>query len=128
VRAPEPVLRVRVEGQPVSARPVHADQLWPLAVGFCVWCSALVIIYVVHSVGCAFAWPNGAIRLGLSLTILIHLALIEWLRRNYAKTSPDPALDPTGCFVHWVIAWTLIAAFITIVFTLGPTLLLTTCI
>ena len=30
-------------------------------------------------------------------------------------------------FLHWVIVWTLIAAVVTIVFTLGPALLLTSC-
>jgi hypothetical protein len=111
----------------MNTRPVHADQLWLLALGFCLWCSALVIVYVVHSVGCAFAWPNGAIRLGLSLVVLVHLAVIGWLWRNYANINPDPALDATDSFLHWVTAWTLIAAFVTIVLTLGPTLLLTTC-
>jgi hypothetical protein len=62
------------------------------------------------------------------LAILMPLALIGWLWRNYAKTAPDPALGPTGSFLHWVILWTLVAAFVTIVFTLGPALLLTTCI
>jgi hypothetical protein len=115
------------EGSLMSARSLHADRLWLLALGFSVWCSALVIVYVVHSVGCAFAWSAGGLRLGLGLTILVHLAVIGWLWRNYAKASPDPALDPTGAFLHWVIAWTLIAAFATVVFTLGPTILLTTC-
>ena len=111
----------------MNARPIHDDQLLLLALGFCVWCSALVIVYAIHSVGCTFAWSTGALRLGLSLTILVHLAVIGWLWRNYAKDSPDPALDPSGEFLHWVIAWTLIAAFLTIFFTLGPIVLLTTC-
>jgi hypothetical protein len=34
-------------------------------------------------------------------------------------TPADPALDPTGSFLHWVILWTSIAAFVTIVFSLG---------
>jgi len=111
----------------MSARPAHAHQLWLLALGFCVWCSALVIIYVVHSVGCTFAWSNSAIRLGLGLTVLVHLTAIGWLWGSYARISPDPALDPTGSFLHWAISWTLFASFVTIVFTLGPTVLLTTC-
>ena len=111
----------------MSARPVPAHQLWLLVLGFCVWCSALVTAYVIHTVGCTFAWPTDKLRLGLGLTILVHLALIGWLWRNYAKTSPDPAFGTTGSFLHWVTVGTLIAAFVTIVFTLGPTLLLTTC-
>jgi hypothetical protein len=52
----------------------------------------------------------------LGLAILAHLVLIGWLWRNYAMTPADPALDPTGSFLHWVILWTLLAAFVTIVF------------
>jgi len=111
----------------MSARPVHADRLWLLALGFGVWCSALVIVYAVHSIGCTFAWSTGALRMGLALTIVVHLGVIGWLWRNYARVGPDPALDPTGAFLQWVIAWTLIAAFITIIFTLGSAMLLTTC-
>ena len=111
----------------MSARPVPAHQPWLLALGFCVWCSALVIVYVLHTAGCTFAWSTDRLRLSLSLVILVHLALIGWLWRNYVKTGPDPALGQTGSFLHWVIVWTLVAAFVTIVFTLGPALLLTTC-
>ena len=106
----------------------RAGQLWLLALGFCVWGAALVIVYVLHSAGCAFGWSKDALRLSLGLAILIPLAVIGWLWRNYAKTAPDPALGPTGSFLHWVILWTLVAAFVTIVFTLGPALLLTTCL
>jgi len=111
----------------MSARPAAIYQLWLIALGFSVWCSALVILYVLHSIGCAFHWSNGALRLGLSLTVLVALALVAWLWRYYAKSAPNAALDPTGAFLQWVIVWTLIAAFVTIVFTLGPTPLLTTC-
>jgi hypothetical protein len=112
----------------MTARPVPPRQLWLLGLGFGVWCSALVILYAVHSLGCAFAWSTGALRLVLSLTLLAHLAAIGWLWRSYANTSPDPALGPTGTFLHWVVLWTLIAAFVAAIFTLGPTVLLTTCI
>ena len=115
-------------GHALGARAVPAGKLWLLALGFCIWGGALVIAYVLHSAGCAFGWSTGTLRLSLGLAILMPLALIGWLWRNYAKTAPDPALGPTGSFLHWVILWTLAAAFVTIVFTLGPALLLTTCI
>lgn len=111
-----------------SAMGAPAGQLWLLALGFCAWGAALVIVYVLHSAGCAFGWSTDVLRLSLGLAILIPLALIGWLWRNYAKTAPDPALGPTGSFLHWVILWTLAAAFVTVVFTLGPAFLLTTCI
>jgi hypothetical protein len=110
-----------------SAAGDPTGQLWLLALGFLVWAAALVIVYVLHSTGCAFGWPRDALRLGLGLAIFIPLILIAWLWRTYARTTPDPALGAIGSFLHWVILWTLAAAFVTIVFTLGPALLLTTC-
>jgi hypothetical protein len=111
----------------MSVRSVPARQLWLLVLGFGAWCSALITVYALHSVGCTFAWSADTIRLGLGLAILAHLVLIGLLWRNYAKPAADPALGPTGSFLHWVILWTLLAAVVTIVFTLGPTLLLTSC-
>jgi hypothetical protein len=112
----------------MGARPVPLGQLLLLALGFGIWCSALVIMYALHSVGCAFGWSTGALRLGLAVVLLAHLAAIAWWWRIYARTGPDPAFGPTGTFLHWVVLWTLIAAFAAAVFTLGPTLLLTTCV
>jgi len=111
----------------MSARPVPAQRLWLLVLGFGVWCSALVTVYVLHSVGCTFAWSADTIRLSVGLAILSHLVLIGWLWRNYAMTPADPVFGPTGSFLQWVITWTLLAALVTIIFTLGPTLLLTSC-
>ena len=111
----------------MSVHPVSAQRLWLLVLGFGVWCSGLITVYVLHSVGCTFAWSAETIRLGLGLAVLAHLVLIGWLWRNYAMTPADPALGPTGSFFHWVIVWTFLAAVVTIVSTLGPTLLLTSC-
>jgi hypothetical protein len=112
----------------MSARALPPGRLWLLLAGYGAWCSALVSIYALHALGCAFAWPTGALRLGLGVALLVHLAVIGWLWRDYASASPDPALGPTGSFVHWVVLWTLITAFVTTVLTLGPTLLLATCV
>jgi len=112
----------------VSASSVPPRRLWLLAAGYGAWCSALVFIYALHALGCAFAWPTGALRLGLGIALLAHLAVIGWLWRDYASTSPEPALGSTGSFLHWVVLWTLITAFVTTLITLGPTLLLATCV
>jgi hypothetical protein len=111
----------------MSVHPVPAHRLWLLVLGFGVWCSALITVYALHSIGCTFAWSVDKIRISLGLAILAHLVLIGWLWQNYAKPPADPALGSTGSFLHWVIVWTLIAAVVTIVFTLGPALLLTSC-
>jgi hypothetical protein len=112
----------------MTARPVPPRRLWWLLAGFGVWCSALVFLYAVHAVGCAFAWPVGALRLALALVLLAHLIVIGWMWRDRLAGSPDAGLGPTGIFLHTVIVWTLIAALVTIVLTLGPTLALATCV
>ncbi len=112
----------------MSAHAVPPRRLWLLVAGYGAWCSALVFTYALHALGCAFGWPAGALRLGLGAALLVHLAVIGWLWREYTNTRPDPALGPTGSFLHWVILWTLITAFVTTVLTLGPALLLATCV
>jgi hypothetical protein len=112
----------------VTASPVPARRLWLLTAGYGAWCSALVFIYALHALGCAFTWPAGALRLAIGVALLVHLGAIAWLWREYANASPDPAGGPTGSFLHWVVLWTLITAFVTTVLTLGPALLLATCV
>jgi len=112
----------------VSAHPVPGRRLWLLAAGYGAWCSALVAIYALHALGCAFGWPAGALRTGLGAALGVHLAVIAWLWRACARSAADPAFGPTGVFLHWVVLWTLITAFVTTLLTLGPTLLLATCV
>jgi ACR3 family arsenite efflux pump ArsB len=112
----------------MSARAVPPSRLWWLAAGFGVWFSALAILYALHAIGCAFAWRAGPLRLGLVLALLAHLIAIGWIWRDLARAHPDPAFGQTGTFLHTVVVWTLIAAFVATAFTLGPTLLLTTCV
>jgi hypothetical protein len=112
----------------VSAPPVPPRRLWWLLAGFGVWCSALVFLYAVHAIGCAFAWPAGALRLALALVLLAHLIVIGWMWRDHWTGGPNPGFGPTGTFLHTVIAWALIAALVTTVLTLGPALALATCI
>ena len=97
-------------------------------VGFAVWCSALVILYAVHAIGCAFAWSAGPVRLGLAVVLLAHLIVIGWMWRELAAASPDLGFGKTGAFLHTMVIWTVIAAFVATVLTLGPPLLLTICV
>jgi ABC-type sugar transport system permease subunit len=112
----------------VTASPVPARRLWLLGAGYGVWFLALAVIYAVHALGCAFAWPTGALRLGLAAALLAGLAVLGWLWRDYVKTAPDPAFGELGSFLRWTVVWTLITAFVTTVLTLGPALLLRTCV
>ena len=111
----------------MSVLPVPAHRLWLLVLGFGAWCSALITVYVLHSVGCTFAWSALTNRLawvGHPRPSCPDRVAMAQLRND---TCRFPALGPTGSFLHWVIVWTLLAAVVTIVFTLGPTLLLTSC-
>ena len=112
----------------MSARTVPTNRLWWLGAGFGVWCSALVVLYALHAIGCAFAWSAGPLRLGLGLVLLGHLGVIGWMWRDHWAASPDPGLGPTDAFLHTVIVWTLIAALVTTLLTLGPALALATCV
>ncbi len=111
----------------MSTRPVPPGQLWWLLAGFAVWCSALVALYAVHAVGCAFAWPAGPLRLGLALMLLVHLAVIGWMWRSLDGADAGVDSGRTGAFLRAVIVWTVAAAFVTTILTLGPPLLLTAC-
>lgn len=110
-----------------APRPVPARDLWWLTWGFLIWASALVMVYTAHSLGCAFAWAPGSSRLILALIILVHMGLIGLLWRIQIRRGPNPAYGRAGTFFYWVILATLASALIKIVFTLGPTLLLTAC-
>jgi hypothetical protein len=111
----------------VSERPVPPRHLWWLAAGFAVWCSSLVGLYALHAIGCAFAWSAGSLRMGLAAVFLAHLIVLGWMWRDFALAGPDPAFGPTGAFLRSAVSWTLIAALVASVLTLGPPLLLTIC-
>jgi hypothetical protein len=111
----------------MSPRPAPPRQLWWLVLGFGIWAIALCALYALHSFGCAFAWPSGALRLALVLVLLAYLGVLGWLWRSFASASPEPAFGPTGTFMYAVGLWTLAAAIAATVVTLGPPLLLSTC-
>ena len=112
----------------MNAPTVPPRKLGLLVAGFGIWCSALVVLYALHAIGCAFAWPTGALRSGLVVVLLIHLALLAWLWRDQATRPSNPAPDTTASFFRWVIVGCLIAAIAATVLVLAPPLLLTTCI
>lgn len=112
----------------MSTRAVPPRRLWWLVIGFALWCSALAVLYGLHAIGCAFAWPIGALRSALALLLIAHLAAIGWLWRVLARTTPDPSYGPTGSFLHWVFLGTMISAFAAAIIALAPPLLLTACV
>jgi hypothetical protein len=118
----------QASGEHAGARAVPPNRLWWLAAGFGVWCSALVILYALHAIGCIFAWPTASLRLSLILVLLAHLIVIGWIWRGFAAADPDPAFGQPGSFLHGVIVWTLIAAFAATVIVFGPPLFLTACV
>jgi hypothetical protein len=67
------------------------------------------------------------LRLFLGVVFLVHLAAIGWMWRSLDRAGSASDLGSTGVFLHTAVVWTTAAAFITTVLTLGPPLLLTTC-
>ncbi len=112
----------------MNGRPVPPRQLWLLAAGFLVWCSALVVLYALHAIGCAFGWQVGALRWSLAIVLLAHLIVIAWMWRHLATARPDPELGQVAVFLQTVVVWTLIAALVATVITFAPSLVLKTCI
>ena len=112
----------------MSPRPVPPRRLWWLVAGFGVWCSALVVAYALHAVGCAFGWSAGSLRLGLVLVIVAHLAVLGWMWRDRAGANSEPGFGPTGTFLRTLTIWTLIAAVVATVPLLGLTIALATCL
>lgn len=112
----------------MSAPPISPERLWWLAAGFGIWCSALATLYALQAIGCAFGWSGGPLRLGLAVLLVAHLIVIGWLWRDIAAVSPDPGFGQTGLFLHAMAIWTLMAALVTAILTLGPPLLLTICV
>lgn len=112
----------------MTAQVVPPSRLWLLALGYGIWCSALVMLYALHALGCAFAWPSAMLRTVLALVFLAHLVAIGVFWRAYARRRADAAGGATGSFFHEVALWTLATAFVATLITLGPSLLLVTCV
>jgi len=111
-----------------SERPVPPRHLWWLTAGFAVWCSALITLYAIHGIGCAFAWSAGSLRLWLAVALLAHLVVLGWMWYSIPRVAPDSGFGPTSVFLYWAVAGTLVTALVATAITFGPPLLLATCI
>lgn len=107
---------------------VPPGRIWTLGLGFVIWCVALTLLYGIHAVGCAFAWPPATLRWVLVIVLALHCAALAglWLRER--RHLPDAAQGATGDFMHWAIIATLMAALVSAVLALGAPLLLHTCV
>ncbi|HEY2624183.1 MAG TPA: hypothetical protein VGI53_12115 [Dyella sp.] len=112
----------------MSERQLPPRRLWWLTAGFIVWCSALVVLYALHAIGCAFGWSAGPLRWSLAIVLLVHLVVIAWMWRHLATATPDPELGQGAVFLQTIVVWTLIAALVATVITFAPSLVLKTCI
>lgn len=112
----------------MSELPVPPRRLWWLGAGFAIWCSALVVLYALHAIGCRFGWATGALRLALAVLLLAHLVAIGGLWRHFVSARTSRTGDYGDAFLHTVIAWTLIAALVATVITFAPPLVLMTCL
>ena len=111
----------------MSTRAVPPQYLLWLTAGFAVWGSALVALYAIQGLGCAFAWPIGPVRVVLAVVLVAHLAVIVLIWRYLVSASQCPDAPATVDFVRTIALWSLIAAFVTMILTLAPPLVLTGC-
>ena len=65
-----------------------------LTLGYGIWCSALVLLYALHALGCAFAWPVAVLRTVLAVVFLVHLVALGGLWRTYAVAAPTRPMAP----------------------------------
>ena len=112
----------------MSEHPLPPRRLWWLGAGFALWCSALVMLYALHAIGCTFGWGAAALHVSLAFVFVAHVVVIAWLWRDLATRKPDRAYGRSGVFLHEVATWTLIAALASTVIVFSPMLLLTTCL
>ena len=101
-------------------------RLWWLAAGFGVWGSALILLYGLHAIGCAFAWPTGVLKLSLAMVLAVHGAVLVWMWGRLR--SGDDAGPPTSGFLQTVFLWSVYAALAATVLTFVPPLFLTACV
>jgi hypothetical protein len=99
-----------------------------LGAGFVVWSIALVALYALHAVGCAFAWPAVPLRVGLATVILVHLAALALIWHRLAVHPAGVMEDDTLGFLVALSLCATIAATAATVLIFGPALLLTTCV
>lgn len=101
--------------------------LW-LGAGFGTWFVALVALYAIHAIGCAFAWPTGPLRLGLGVVLVSFIVVLVIVRQHLAARRAAVSADGTADFLVALSVWSTMAAVATTVFTLGvPTLLVAAC-
>ena len=77
----------------MTRRAVPSCRLWWLAAGFGIWCSALVVLYALHAIGCAFA--------GLCYSEFASMIPIAGSAYTYSYAT-------MGELMAWIIGWDLV--------------------
>jgi len=101
-------------------------RLWWLAAGFGVWGSALILLYGLHAIGCAFGWPTGVLKLSMAALLAIHGAGLAWM--VIRLRSGDDAGRLASGFLQAVFLWSVYAALAATFLTFVPPLFLTACV
>ncbi len=108
---------------------VQPRRLLLLAVGFAIWASALVTLYGVHAVGCAFGWPPALLRGSLVTLLAIHIVALAWIivrhLRRHRSSQDAPRPIP---FIEYVGVGAAIAALAATLFTFAPSFILSQCV
>ena len=117
-----------------EARQDRSLLLW-LCAGFAVWSVAFLTLYAVMSVGCERGWTEVQVAGALSLQRLVLVivfgvsalacAAVAWLAM---KRRAEMRADETQQLLSGAAALAAIAALVATVVTLGPALVLTSCV
>lgn len=99
-----------------------------LGAGFVVWSIALVTLYALHAIGCAFAWSAPPLRIALAAVILVNLVALALIWHRLAVRRAGVVKDDTLGSLVAISLWATIAATAATVLIFGPALLLTTCV
>lgn len=109
---------------------VPPRRLLLLVSGFILWACALLTLYGVHALGCAFDWPSAVHRGLLSSLLASYMAVLARLsarRWRRWRLQRDVGV-PNATFIEYLALILTIAALVATLLTLAPSFTLSLCV
>jgi len=99
-----------------------------LVAGFTGWAAALLSLYGVNAIACAFAWQHSLHRAVLLSLLALHLTALGSLSVHCWRRWRSPNGTRPATFIEYLGLATTIAAVGATAFTLAPSLILSLCV